>query len=366
MKGEKFWAIALAAVSLISNVLPVNATEDNSEKTSILQEVVSNLEDGYSEYYDILNSELTLCSSQEVNGSIENIYCLDITAILKAESVEQMDYYQGIIEYCDVSAVEFNKLNNENDLQRMNMLISEKSDIYEKLKTHIGEEQSLIFIIQETYSASNETEKEILFENGIDYVSWEEMLPASHEELREKGYARMAYFDSEYATVGGDVSLQQVNASFIIENGIDYMLRYTSNPTSCNVCSTNCGSYVDTTKYNSNYKYYVSQGTHTDCANYVSQAIHAAGIATNSTWKPDSIAWTNVSELTSYMTSSNHWKSITYNKVQEGDIISFSGASHVVMITWFDGTTYKYSGHTNDRKNVTISINGSDDYYRVS
>lgn len=363
MKGKKLWAVALAVVSLIYNVVPVNATEDNSGKTNSLQEVVSNLENGYSEYYDILNSELTLYSSQNVDGNIENIYCLDLTAVLKADDVEQMDYYQGITDYYDTSTVELSQFNSKNDLLRLNMIAEEKSNIYEKLKAHIGEKQNLLFLIKEIYSANNETGKEILIENGIDYVLWEEMLPASHEELREKGYASMAYFDSEYATMAGDVTLQQTRASFIIENGIDYMLRYTSNPSSCNACGKACDNFVDTTKYNPNYKHYAAD--HSDCANYISQAIHAAGIATDSTWKPESLAWINVSKLTDYMTSTNHWKSITYDKVQEGDIVSFKSQSHVVMITWFDGTTYKYSGHTNDRKNYTISIKGSDNYYRL-
>lgn len=362
MKGKKVWAVTIAIVLLLSNGVLANAT-DNSGKSSSLQEVVSNLENGYSEYYDILNSELALYSSQEENGNIENIYCLNLTAVLKADNVEEMDYYQGISNYYDASAVELSQFNSKNDLLRLNMIAEEKANIYEKLKAHIGEKQNLLFLIKETYSANNEAEKEILFENGIDYVSWEEMLPASHEELRDNGYASMAYFDSEYATMAADVSLQQARASFIIENGIDYMIRYTSEPGTCNACGTTCKYYVDTTKYNPKYKHYAA--THSDCANYVSQAIHAAGIATDSTWKPESLAWINVSKLTDYMTSTNHWKSITYDKVQEGDIISFKSEPHVVMITWFDGTTYKYSGHTNDRLHHTISIKGSDDYYRL-
>lgn len=70
------------------------------------------------------------------------------------------------------------------------------------------------------------------------------------------------------------------------------------------------------------------------------------------------------------MTTNNHWSSVSYEQVKKGDIVSFTSYSHVVMITSFDGTTYKYSGHTNDRLNSTISIKKSNassyNFYRVS
>lgn len=70
--------------------------------------------------------------------------------------------------------------------------------------------------MRESYPVNNEAEKEILFENGMEYVSLEEMLPAKHEELKASGYARMANFDSEYAVMLGDISVQQVK--LILQN----------------------------------------------------------------------------------------------------------------------------------------------------
>jgi len=369
MRGRKLWAAALAAAMLMGNGVMTNAEEINVE-TDLLRTVVSNLEKGYSEYYDILDTELTLCSSHDINGTVENIYLLDMAAVLKADSVEQMDYYQGVMEYCDTSAMDIGDLNAEANQLRMNMIVSEKADIYEELGAYIGKEQSLIFYVKETYPADDESEKEILLENGMDYVSWEEMLPDSHEELRANGFSRMSYFDSEYVAMGKSALLQQTRASYSIDDAVDYMTTYTSNPSSCNVCGSSCDSKVDTTKYNSKYKHYVSVGSHVDCANYVSQALYAGGLSTDSTWKAESSAWISVSKLTDYMTSNNHWTSVTYNNVKKGDIVSFTSYSHVVMITSFDGTTYKFSGHTNDRLNSTIKINSSTkssyNFYRVS
>ena len=203
----------------------------------------------------------------------------------------------------------------------------------------------------------------------MDYVSWEVMLPSSHEELQENGYERMA--NIENALIEEGIVPQQARASYSVDDAVDYMLKYTSNPSSCNVCGVNkCKSKVDTTKYNSDYAHYVTVGNHVDCANYVSQALCAGGIATDDTWKAGSSAWIGVGSLTKYMTDNKHWTSVSYSSVERGDIVSFTSYSHVVMITSYDGTTYKFSGHSNDRKDATISIKSSTassyKFYRVS
>ncbi len=374
MIRKKFLAVMLTASMVIGTVAVnnsnTNAAEATTHEKNQLQKTISNLTKGYSEYYNISNVNTTLCSSGKADGNIENTYLLEMEAVLKADSVEDMDYYKGISDYYSAAKTGLSKINSQNNKLRMSVLSSEQSDIYEELEEYIGKEQNLVFYLKETYPENNETDKEILFENGVDYVSWEVMLPSSHDELRINGYERMADMDYEYASVSEKANIQNAKAAYSITKAVNYMTKYTSNPTSCNVCGKGCSSKVDTTKYNPNYKHYVSNGSHVDCANYVSQALHAGGISTDNTWKAASTAWVNVSKLTSYMTSNGHWKKINYKNVKNGDIVSFTSYSHVVMITSYDGTTYKFSGHTNDRKNATISINSSTassyNFYRVS
>lgn len=361
--GKKLCAFALTATMMLANNVSANAEENLNKMPDPLQEAVSNLEEGYSEYYDILDTKTTLCSSHEVDGNIENIYLLEMQAVLKADSVEEMDYYQGVKDYYTTTEENASRLRSQNIQQRIDLLSSEKLEIYEQLEEYIGEEQSLLFYMKEIYSITNETEKVILFENGMDYVSWEAMLPSSPEKLQENGYARMAELNSEYVLSSEKAALQATRASYTynVTDAVNYMLRFTSNPTSCNVCgNASCKSKADTTKYNSNYTHYASK--HSDCANYVSQALSDGGIPEDNTWKPESRAWINVSELTSYMTRNGYWASVSYGILQKGDIVSFTPDSHVAMITAFDGTTYRYSGHTSDRRNVVLSVNSSTTY----
>ena len=338
-----------------------------SENDDLLQETIANLKKGYSEYYDILNTETTLCSSHEINGNMENLYLLEMDVILKANSVEEMDYYQGVTDYYETELANFGQLRNVDSIQHMNALYSERSTIYDDLSEYIGKEQKISFYVRETYSLENETEKTVLFENGMEYVSWEAMLPASHEDIQENGYASMAYMDTEYNIIAEKATVQQLKASYSysVSDAVSYMIRYTSNPTTCNACGlSSCKSKADTTKYNSNYANYAYN--HSDCANYVSQALCEGGIPTDSTWKAGSGAWIGVSNLTLYMTSNGYWTSVTYNVLQKGDIVKFSNISHVVMITSFDGVSYGYSGHTSDRRNCVMTFsNSTGKYYRV-
>ena len=370
MKINKLCAISLSIFTFLGAGMSVAAEEGNIDENSFLQDTIFNLEEGYSEYYNILETDVTLCSSCETDKNVENTYLVEMTAVLKAKNVEEMDYYKGVEEYCNAITTEKKLMSEEKYQVRVAQLTVEERNIYEELQKYIGEEQNLIFYIKETYPTSDESSTEILFENGMDYVTLEEMLPAHREELKEDGFATMELLDLKKPVVLDSVSAQKTTASYSVDDTVKYMTTYTSNPSSCNVCGSGCNSKVDTTKYNSSYKHYVSKGKHVDCANYVSQALSAGGISTDSTWKAESDAWINVAKLTDYMTSNSHWSSVAYNQVQKGDIVSFTSYSHVVMITSFDGTTYKYSGHTNDRLNSVITIKSSNkssyNFYRVS
>ncbi|WP_217563408.1 amidase domain-containing protein, partial [Paenibacillus sp. GbtcB18] len=64
----------------------------------------------------------------------------------------------------------------------------------------------------------------------------------------------------------------------------DYANKWTS-------YTTNASGY-DTSKWNPKYAKHTENGG-VDCANYVSQAIYAGGIPTDSPWKPESLSVVN-------------------------------------------------------------------------
>lgn len=363
MNGKRMFAIVLAAAMSMGLGLSADATEAGNDASNSLGEVIAEVEDGYSEYYDILDTAVVLCYSHKNDKYIENIYLLEMEVMLKAQSVSQLDYYQGIMHYCEsvydaAAGLEENRYINQLNIEQMR--------IYEELEGYIGKKQDMAFYIKETYPESNPDGKTYLIENGEEYVSINEIMPRSHEELHYNGFSRISNADIQNRQRLETKGVELPENSYSVALAVDYMKKYTSNPSSCNACgNSECGQRVDTTKYNSKYTNYAS--SHSDCANYVSQALSAGGLPTDSTWRAGSNAWIGVTSLINYMTSNGYWNSVNYTNVGLGDILSFSSGSHVVMITSFDGTTYKYSGHTNDRLNYPISIgSGTGSFYRVS
>lgn len=73
-----------------------------------------------------MDAETTLCSSDEINGNIENIYLLEMEVVLKADSVEQMDYFQGIESYYEMAEENVSRINSEDSRLRMKALSCEK------------------------------------------------------------------------------------------------------------------------------------------------------------------------------------------------------------------------------------------------
>lgn len=73
---------------LFGNGVYVNAAKTVNTEDNPLQEAATSLKEGYSQYYSILDTKTTLYSSGEINGNVENIYLLELTVVLRANSVE--------------------------------------------------------------------------------------------------------------------------------------------------------------------------------------------------------------------------------------------------------------------------------------
>lgn len=339
-------ALVLSAAIPFSNVNANAARTIIPSNAEIMCQIEDLLTEGYQEYYDIDHFDITVCD--------DGTYFVEMTATLKADSVEELDYYQGAMQYM----AEFS-LSPESSYELTDKL-------YDNLSNYIGTEQVLNFYIAADISPANRsTPCNLMFEDGLDYVTAEEIYPPSHEELYNSGYNYME--NSLDGTIESySISAQRSdNSVFSVYNAVWYSERYTSNPTSCNLHS-DCKKLVDTTKYNPNYTHYAA--SHSDCANFVSQTLCAGGIPTSTTWYAGATNWINVASLCSYMLDNDYWESIDKSALFVGDYMRYTapGESHIVMITAHDGVSFRYSGHTNDRQNVVTSLSGSKAFYHVT
>lgn len=188
-------------------------------------------------------------------------------------------------------------------------------------------------------------------------------IPTSLQEIPSNDIVEKDAFNTIKANVSDN---SQVGALAIVNyNRIaarDYVRTWATNTTKN--CSTTSTTKQDKSTYNPNYSAY----TCTDCANYVSQGLRAGGIPTDSTWYKDSTAWINVSSLTSYMTGKTYWIATTnINDCVAGFPFRMKAYSHVMMMSYNDGTTRKYCAHTSDRNDAIMSETTSTAYfYRVN
>lgn len=213
---------------------------------------------------------------------------------------------------------------------------------------------------------------------GVGYLPAEQCMPGSSEELFQKGcesamdVVREAVSYEAEATPRGYAAYDRIAAR-------DYALRYSSNPVqSCNdgVLAYNRNSSfpngVNYAKWNMQEYPYFSMFCHNDCANFVSQAMSAGGLPENGKWFRTknvqtaswSASWTSVSAMKNYMTTQGYWSPSNFAMCNAGNIL-LTSSGHVTMITLNDTVTHCYSGHTNDRRNVSFQNNASYQYYAI-
>jgi hypothetical protein len=98
-----------------------------------------------------------------------------------------------------------------------------------------------------------------------------------------------------------------------------------------------------------------------DCANFVSQAIHYAGISTDDTWEPYEIAWINTGHssayygLVEYMVDQGFFFEETDKyKAFAGSIMYWNRYSHVGMVNANDTITMTFCAHTVDKNSSSF------------
>lgn len=130
--------------------------------------------------------------------------------------------------------------------------------------------------------------------------------------------------------------------SFDNARAVAYALRFSSNPKNAN---------ADKLKWNRQYSAYEN-----DCANFVSQCLHAGGTAQTEEWHADSLSWirtgnarTQNGGLIEYMQRDGKFFAVDYSAVSPGGFVSLTDESHVMLVSANDSVTCLYNGHTNDR-----------------
>lgn len=111
-------------------------------------------------------------------------------------------------------------------------------------------------------------------------------------------------------------------------------------------------------------EYSAANGLGSDCANFVSKCINAGGIPEDTAGKwyraPRAGAYGgenwirtgyyNNGGVVPYMKGKGYFKPVSSSQATLGSILSWNAKSHVALVTLIDGSTIKYSQHSNVKK----------------
>lgn len=310
-----------------------------------LESAVNMLVDNYFDRYKVTEYKYSVINDET------DLWLVKIFARQKYDDINDIPYVKGINSGLDIIKKEY---------QSKPQCLKQIEQAYNEA---LGWIKRSAFSDQEFALYVKNDDGRWYVDNVDSFVPLEEFKALSEEELYTRGFD---YIQSVIKGIEKKASLRsQLSYNYSLLNAIIYSESYSSNPTTCCVHGSTCGMLVDTSKYNSAYQHYVYGSNHKDCANFVSQILCAGGIPTDNTWYATSLAWINVSALTQYMTNNGYWTNISPSSIFVGDFISFSSSSHVALIAAFDGTHYRVTAHTNDRKDYAMNMGSSNHYYRV-
>lgn len=306
------------------------------------------------------------------NGVGEIVVKSNFEKILKASDVSQLPYIQGMTD-----SVRNLEKTRSNDVMLAQFVLDEQ---VLAVSEYIGEvqEENAIFKVSFDVSQKDLSDATLEVFEIDEFIPAKYFLPETSEKLYTDGLSELQ--DNVESTKN---ALAVAYPDVYLKNGLSLDKLKSSNVKSitydriaardyANTYTSECGSGYDTSYWNTDYVWHTENGG-VDCANYVSQAIHAGGIPTDSTWKPESIAWVNTgrynsSGLTHYMVNSGYFKKVTRNTCAAGGFISHTDFSHVIFVVANDTVTMQFSSHTADRKQASFagSYYKNFDYYYIN
>lgn len=378
MKKHKTCKMILSVVLILTllatlSISMLYAEPDNTKayEDIIGQKVTSVLEDGFLKFYNINHTKVTFDDIKVNDEKFEADVFVTMNTTLKAKNIEELPYVKGMLKKVNLNDFSYES-KEKTDIALANankgilasaQMVKAAKEIdfrFNDLKQYINKESDNNFYLKVTADLSNgnivEDSIKILAENIDTYIPVEQLLPKSAVEMEGEGFNDMQLVldsqDGGYST--------NLYAGYDRIAARDYANYWCDNTTTCYDHGTTCGiRQIRPNWNNSTYAYY-TELCHNDCADLVSQSLHAGGIPMDSTWKRGTpanttIAWVNTGYLKTYMlTTKGYWKASTYTSASAGGVL-YTASSHVVLIVKNDTVTRQFSGHTNDRNQCNYS-----------
>ena len=302
------------------------------------------------------------------DGSVQYKTTVTVSERLKAQSVEEMPYIAGYLDELGASSYATMAASDKAELAKsafgldqdtalteaqqnvVDTFVQSMDTTVEMFDEYIGETSDFTYHIKVSAPVA---EPDNITLTGLD--EFDNDVNINEYELRS--------YDEIYRNGAEDA--QAAVQSMMISPA--WVATKINNYNSYNRIAARDYAYKYWSSYNPAYTSYKGNGG--DCANFVSQCLHAGGIPTDATWKADSVSWIRASAVPSYMMNKGYATKTSYTNATAGSFAyTSSGAGHAVLVTINDGAKIAYTAHTTDRKDAAFSstdLNGNYIFYVI-
>ena len=302
------------------------------------------------------------------DGSVQYKTTVTVSERLKAQSVEEMPYIAGYLDELGASSYATMAASDKAELAKsafgldqdtalteaqqnvVDTFVQSMDTTVEMFDEFIGETSDFTYHIKVSAPVA---EPDNITLTGLD--EFDNDVNINEYELRS--------YDEIYRNGAEDA--QAAVQSMMISPA--WVATKINNYNSYNRIAARDYAYKYWSSYNPAYTSYKGNGG--DCANFVSQCLHAGGIPTDATWKADSVSWIRASAVPSYMMNKGYATKTSYTNATAGSFAyTSSGAGHAVLVTINDGAKIAYTAHTTDRKDAAFSstdLNGNYSFYVI-
>lgn len=302
------------------------------------------------------------------DGSVQYKTTVTVSERLKAQSVEEMPYIAGYLDELGASSYATMAASDKAELAKsafgldqdtalteaqqnvVDTFVQSMDTTVEMFDEYIGETSDFTYHIK---ASAPVAEPDNITLTGLD--EFDNDVNINEYELRS--------YDEIYRNGAEDA--QAAVQSMMISPA--WVATKINNYNSYNRIAARDYAYKYWSSYNPAYTSYKGNGG--DCANFVSQCLHAGGIPTDATWKADSVSWIRASAVPSYMMNKGYATKTSYTNATAGSFAyTSSGAGHAVLVTINDGAKIAYTAHTTDRKDAAFSstdLNGNYSFYVI-
>lgn len=302
------------------------------------------------------------------DGSVQYRTTVTVSERLKAQSVEEMPYIAGYLDELGASSYATMAASDKTELAKstfgldqdtaltaaqqnvVDTFVQSMDATVEMFDEYIGETSDFTYHIKVSAPVA---EPDNITLTGLD--EFDNDVNINEYELRS--------YDEIYRN-GAEDAQAAVQSMMISPTWVATKI---NNYNSYNRIAARDYAYKYWSSYNPAYTSYKGNGG--DCANFVSQCLHAGGIPTDATWKADSVSWIRASAVPSYMMNKGYATKTSYTNATAGNFAyTSSGAGHAVLVTINDGAKIAYTAHTTDRKDAAFSstdLNGNYSFYVI-